>query len=62
MKVYVIYFDFQGKKYKHKVTAENKKEANKKAIAEIMNKIVIVDIKQEKDESIEFIKKLLNIK
>jgi hypothetical protein len=62
MKVYVIYFEFQGKKYKYKVTASNKQEANKKAIAEIMNKIAIIDIKQEQDESIELIKKLLGIK
>jgi hypothetical protein len=60
MKVYVIYFEFQGKKYRHKVTARNKEEANKKALAEIINKIVIIDIKQEQDESIEFLKNLFN--
>jgi DNA-binding NarL/FixJ family response regulator len=61
MKVYVIYFEFQGKKYKYKVTASNKQEANKKALAEIINKIVIIDIKQEQDESIEFLKNLFNL-
>jgi hypothetical protein len=60
MKVYVIYFEFQGKKYKYKVTARNKEEAKKKALAEIINKIVIIEIKQEQDESIDFLKNLFN--
>jgi hypothetical protein len=60
MKVYVIYFEFQGKKYKYKVTAKNKEEAKKKALDEIINKIVVIDIKQEQEESIEFLKNLFN--
>ena len=62
MEPYVIYFEFSGHKFKHKVVAENKGEARFKAIREIESKINIVKIEEEKDPTIDFLKDIFNLK
>ena len=62
MKTYIVYFEFQGKKYKLSVLANSKEQAQKIAEIDIVSKIIYHKIDIEQDHTVDFIKDIFGIK